>query len=263
MSFGQAIQTVFQKYAEFTGRARRPEFWWWVLFVVLVNLVLNALWVPVGRGTTIGSWLSWLWSLAILLPSLAVLVRRLRDAGYAWGHVFWLLFPFVGTIILIVFAAQPSRDAGAAPRERAAHHRGPTRLAAFDAGQPARRRGHSRRAGAIRRRLDPRGAGDPDCPGAPEPPPGAPSAPEAPPAPDPRSRRRPGRRAECALEVAATAERNGPPSEDDGPSEEVRVSRLAAQPQSLDQRAVTLDVDVLQVAQQATTLSDEQQQTTT
>ena len=111
MSFGQAIQTVFQKYAEFTGRARRPEFWWWVLFVVLVNVALNALWVPVGRGTTIGSWLSWLWSLAILLPSLAVLVRRLRDAGYAWGHVFWLLLPFVGTIILIIFTAQPSRDA--------------------------------------------------------------------------------------------------------------------------------------------------------
>jgi uncharacterized membrane protein YhaH (DUF805 family) len=110
MSFGQAIQTVFQKYAEFTGRARRPEFWWWVLFVVLVNLALNALWVPVGRGATIGSWLSWLWSLAILLPSLAVLVRRLRDAGYGWGHVFWLLFPFVGTIILIVFTAQPSKD---------------------------------------------------------------------------------------------------------------------------------------------------------
>ena len=111
MSFGQAIQTVFQKYAEFSGRARRPEFWWWVLFVFLVNLALNALWVPVGRNTTIGSWLSWIWSLAILLPTLAVLVRRLRDAGYAWGHVFWLLLPFFGAIILIVFAAQPSKDA--------------------------------------------------------------------------------------------------------------------------------------------------------
>jgi uncharacterized membrane protein YhaH (DUF805 family) len=115
MSFGQSIQTVFQKYAEFTGRARRPEFWWWVLFVFLVNLALNALWVPVGRGATMGSWLSGVWSIAILLPSLAVLVRRLRDAGHGWGHVFWLLLPFVGEIVLIVLAAQPSTDAAPRP----------------------------------------------------------------------------------------------------------------------------------------------------
>ncbi len=60
---------------------------------------------------TLGSWLSGLWGLAVLLPSLAVLVRRLRDAGYGWGHVFWVFLPVSGIIVLIVFAAQPSRDA--------------------------------------------------------------------------------------------------------------------------------------------------------
>jgi uncharacterized membrane protein YhaH (DUF805 family) len=110
MSFPEAIATCFRKYAEFSGRAGRAEFWWWVLFVVLSNAVLNALWIPVGNGITLGGSISGAWSLVILLPSLAVLVRRLRDGDHPWGHVFWLLFPLVGTIVLIVLTAQPSRE---------------------------------------------------------------------------------------------------------------------------------------------------------
>ena len=98
MSFGQAIATVFTKYAEFNGRARRSEFWWFALFAVLVAVGLGAL----------SDGLSFAWAIAVLLPSLAVSVRRLRDAGFAWPMIFLGLIPFVGLIILIVLYAQPS-----------------------------------------------------------------------------------------------------------------------------------------------------------
>lgn len=99
MSFGQAITTVFRKYAEFTGVATRSEYWWWFLFTVLVSLATGAIW----------DGLSVAWSIAVLLPSLAVGVRRLRDAGYHWGWLFISLVPIVGLIILIVFLTQPSK----------------------------------------------------------------------------------------------------------------------------------------------------------
>ena len=103
MTFQQSIVTVFRKYAEFGGRASRPEFWWFVLFTTLVSAVLNGANVLTPQGTIyLGSTLSGLWSLAVLLPSLAVTVRRLRDAGRSWAELFWLLLPLVGMIVLIV-----------------------------------------------------------------------------------------------------------------------------------------------------------------
>jgi len=98
MTFGQAIGTVLRKYADFHGRASRPEFWWFVLFAVIVSLGLGALW----EG------LSLAWGFAVLLPLLAVSVRRLRDAGFAWPMIFLGLIPVVGVIILIVLYAQRS-----------------------------------------------------------------------------------------------------------------------------------------------------------
>jgi uncharacterized membrane protein YhaH (DUF805 family) len=118
MHFGQAITTGFRKYADFSGRAARPEFWWWILFTTLVSTALSALptWPMMLAspammwGDTAGrtSGLAAAWSLAVLLPTLAATVRRLRDAGFGWGHVFWLLLPLAGLIVLIVLCAQPS-----------------------------------------------------------------------------------------------------------------------------------------------------------
>ena len=120
MTFFESIKTVFRKYAEFGGRASRPEFWWFALFSTIVSTALNALNVRTGgpgfyedglwTGSTIfvGSSLAGLWSLAVLLPSLAVTVRRLRDAGRRWTELFWLLLPIVGAIILIVHLCDPS-----------------------------------------------------------------------------------------------------------------------------------------------------------
>jgi uncharacterized membrane protein YhaH (DUF805 family) len=99
VSFGQAISSGFRNYAVFSGRASRSEYWWWILFVVLVGLATGAIWD--GLGTA--------WNIAVLLPSLGLGVRRLRDAGYHWGWIFLSLVPIVGSIVLIVFLTQPSK----------------------------------------------------------------------------------------------------------------------------------------------------------
>jgi uncharacterized membrane protein YhaH (DUF805 family) len=110
MSFGEAIKTVVRKYAEFTGRATRPEFWWWALFNLLVAAALNFFNViRIGDNAYLGSLLAGLWGVAVLLPNLAVTVRRLRDSGYGWGHLFWILVPIAGIFVLIAFLAQPTK----------------------------------------------------------------------------------------------------------------------------------------------------------
>lgn len=112
MSFAEAIQTGFRNYAEFTGRARRTEFWWWALFNMLVTGALNLFNViPIGEDAHLGSLLGGLWGITVLLPNLAVAVRRLRDAGFGWGNLFWALVPIAGLIVLITLWAQPTKRA--------------------------------------------------------------------------------------------------------------------------------------------------------
>ena len=109
MSFGEAIRAVLGRYADFEGRAGRPELWWWLLFVTLVAGALDLFSVvPVGDGASLGSLLSGLWGIAVLLPTLAVGARRLRDAGHGWGHLFWLLVPIGGLVVLAVLWSQPT-----------------------------------------------------------------------------------------------------------------------------------------------------------
>jgi uncharacterized membrane protein YhaH (DUF805 family) len=113
MTFGRSIQTVFTKYAEFRGAASRSEFWWWILFISLASAALNAVaWWSSSFASEISpeSSLAGVWAIAVLLPTLAVTVRRLRDAGFEWGDIFWVLLPFAGVIVLIVLCAQPSRQ---------------------------------------------------------------------------------------------------------------------------------------------------------
>lgn len=119
MTFFESIATVFRKYADFTGRATRPEYWWFALFSAIVSSVLNAL-TPFSMnrnmfevGATATSFTGYMslagaWSLAVLVPSLAVAVRRLRDADRYWTELFWVLLPIVGWIILIVLLCAPS-----------------------------------------------------------------------------------------------------------------------------------------------------------
>ena len=125
-SLADAIRTVFSKYATFTGRAGRAEYWWWilanyavflVLYIIGLVIILSAT-AGIAAGNTstagvslIGSalfMLAGLWELALFIPTLAVLVRRLRDAGFAWGFVFLALVPF-GSIAVLVMTCLPSK----------------------------------------------------------------------------------------------------------------------------------------------------------
>ena len=65
--------------------------------------------IRIGDNPYLGSLLSGVWGIAVLLPNLAVTVRRLRDAGYGWGHLFWLLVPIAGFFVLITLLAQPTK----------------------------------------------------------------------------------------------------------------------------------------------------------
>ncbi len=101
MKLQQAVKTCFSKYVDFTGRASRSEYWWFVLtYVVLVTL-----------SSYIDIYVYYIVVLAFLLPLLAVGARRLHDAGKsAW----WLLIsviPLLGGLVLLFFTVQPSEPA--------------------------------------------------------------------------------------------------------------------------------------------------------
>jgi uncharacterized membrane protein YhaH (DUF805 family) len=91
---------------------RAPSSGWWALFNLLVAGALNFFNViRIGDNAYLGSLLAGLWGIAVLLPYLAVAVRRLRDAGYGWGHLFWILVPIAGIFVLITLWAQPTKPA--------------------------------------------------------------------------------------------------------------------------------------------------------
>lgn len=91
VTFGEAIKLFFANYANFEGRSTKSEYWWSVLFNFLVSVGTS--WIP-GIGTLVG--------LALLVPGLAVSVRRLHDTGKSWVYLLMALIPFAGPIILIV-----------------------------------------------------------------------------------------------------------------------------------------------------------------
>jgi len=108
MTFGPAVSSVFRNYARFNGVASRSEYWWWALFTTVISLVAGTLDIAINGQQNIGL-LQSLWALGVIVPSLAVGVRRLRDAGYAWGFLLLALIPFVGAIVVIVLLCQPSK----------------------------------------------------------------------------------------------------------------------------------------------------------
>ena len=99
MNFGQAISTCFTKYATFSGRASRPEFWWFFLFQILVSI----------GASFISEMLSGLVSLALLLPALAVGARRLHEIGRTgWWQLLGLTG--IGLLVLIYWWVQPAGE---------------------------------------------------------------------------------------------------------------------------------------------------------
>ena len=92
MSFGEAIKSVFSKYATFSGRARRSEYWYFFLFTFLVGIVAS--FIPI---------INLLWPLAIFIPTFAVSVRRLHDTGKSGWCLLLLILPYLLLLGYVIY----------------------------------------------------------------------------------------------------------------------------------------------------------------
>jgi len=96
MELQEAVRVCFAKYFDFEGEASRPEFWWFFLFVGVVDFVL----------VVVSNKLSGLFSLAVVVPFFAVTIRRLHDTNRSgWWLLSWFV-PLVGWLILVVLLVQ-------------------------------------------------------------------------------------------------------------------------------------------------------------
>jgi uncharacterized membrane protein YhaH (DUF805 family) len=100
MTFHESIATCFTKYADFSGRASRAEYWWFFLFLCLASAALSL----------VSEMVAGLFQIAVFLPSIAAGVRRLHDTNRSgWFLLLWLI-PVVGWIVIIVFLAAESKE---------------------------------------------------------------------------------------------------------------------------------------------------------
>ena len=105
MGFAQAVSTAFANYFNFSGRARRPEYWYFGLFVFIVGIVAALVDIVLGYPDLGPA--SVVYTLAIIIPSISVSVRRLHDIGRSGWWSLLALIPIVGIIILIYWACLP------------------------------------------------------------------------------------------------------------------------------------------------------------
>lgn len=110
MGFKEAVTRVFNNYANFSGRARRSEFWFFALFTLIISAALAGLAQTFGQGFLgrLFTGLDSLFSLAVFIPSLAVAWRRLHDIGKSGANWCWIFLPLVGAIMLLVWYCRDS-----------------------------------------------------------------------------------------------------------------------------------------------------------
>lgn len=119
--FRVAVQRFFKKYATFSGRASRSEYWWWALVAAAVSIVINIL----GGGAAVdpatgmpadaslfGTMLGFLWFAATVVPTIALTIRRLHDVNLSGWLILIALVPFLGAIALLVIMILPPNPAG-------------------------------------------------------------------------------------------------------------------------------------------------------
>lgn len=112
MDFMTAVRTCFAKYVDFSGRARRSEYWYFTLFSFLLGVVTNVLDLVLGTdydGATSGGLINTIGTLALFLPGLAVAVRRLHDTDRSGWWILLGLIPIIGWIVLIVWFCTDSK----------------------------------------------------------------------------------------------------------------------------------------------------------
>mgnify|MGYP000048568954 FL=1 len=113
-----AYKNFFKGYVDFAGRSTRSDYWWiWlgnmIIYIPFFFSYGNAISNPQDEGALIGlggtAIIYMVIGLALLLPSLALMVRRLRDAGFHWALIFILFVP-LGSIVLLVLLAMPTKE---------------------------------------------------------------------------------------------------------------------------------------------------------
>ena len=102
---------VLKKYAEFSGRARRKEYWMFILFNIIISFVIS--FVMGFLSATLGRATSTIYSLAVVLPSIAVAIRRMHDTGRSgW----WILCPIANIVFLCLDSEPGSNKYGPNPK---------------------------------------------------------------------------------------------------------------------------------------------------
>ena len=114
-----AYKNFFKGYVDFTGRSTRSEYWWiWltnmILLVPFYSVYFKALANPRNETALMAlggiAIIYMIFGLALMLPMLALTVRRLRDAGFHWALIFVIFIPMVGPLALLVLLAMPKKQ---------------------------------------------------------------------------------------------------------------------------------------------------------
>lgn len=114
-----AYKNFFKGYVDFTGRSTRSEYWWiWltnmILLVPFYSAYFKALANPRNEAALVAlggiAIIYMIFGLALILPMLALTVRRLRDAGFHWALIFIIFIPMVGPLVLLVLLAMPTKQ---------------------------------------------------------------------------------------------------------------------------------------------------------
>ena len=112
MSFVQSVETCLKKYADFSGRASRSEYWWFFLFCFILGIMAQVIDSTLGLDKAIGGngTFTTLIQIATFLPSIAVGSRRLHDTNRSgWWQLLWILL-VIGWIPLIIWLASQSKN---------------------------------------------------------------------------------------------------------------------------------------------------------
>lgn len=105
MGFVEAIASAFKGYVNFRDRSCRSEYWWYMLFIFLANIVIAGIELVMGLDADIGV-LGIVFSLAVFLPSIAIGVRRLHDIDKSGWWLLLGFIPLIGVVILFIWACK-------------------------------------------------------------------------------------------------------------------------------------------------------------
>lgn len=112
VTFSNAIRDFYSKYVDFSGRANRAQYWWVMLYILIVEGVCSAFMGSSGEGFWYNLWYGvlGLFGLINILPGLGLAVRRLHDTGRGGGWIFINLIPLIGNIWFLILMLLPSQD---------------------------------------------------------------------------------------------------------------------------------------------------------